>query len=283
MDLLRAEDARIDERATVFAHGVSGPIAMLALCCAPFVFAACVWPEIAASASRIAWTWWLVIAPAGFVVGGLWLVCLQSLWAIVRASFRSSNWLLAVAPDAVFLQVRSYQNAHFPPGEPTVARIPLSEIATVRRVREDSSREESSRRVSWLEIELASTGCARADTARLERLCAAERERQAPVKRGRFLSSRWKSNHVPVFVANEGCVRVEWLGERMLRELGRHVTVGEARRVNLDASTTDITARLRLLCERGDRIAACELARRELHISLTAARAVVESATRKAA
>jgi len=284
MDLLRADEVEIDDRAVVFAHSVVGPIVMLALCCAPFVLAACAWPEIAAGASRIAWMWWLVIAPAGFVLGGLWIVCLQCVWSIVRASFQPSNWLLAVTPEALFVQVRSYQNAHFPHDAPTVVRFPMSEVAAVRRVREDSSREDSSRQTSWLEIELARTGSAISDTTRLKALCEAERERRAPEKHGRFMSSRWRSNHVPVFVPSAGCVRVEWLGARTLRELGRHVTVGDARRVNLDdASTADITTRLRQLCERGDRMAACELARRELRISLTEARDLVESAARKAA
>jgi hypothetical protein len=137
---------------------------------------------------------------------------------------------------------------------------------------------------SWLELEL----CAGADTRALERLLTHERERPAPESSFLGVRSRTRFGHVPVFVARPGVVRVEWLGARVLRALERHLAIGEPRRHDLalgpdGASPADLDARLRQLCLRGQRIGAVALARRELGLSLAAARAHVERVAGEAA
>jgi hypothetical protein len=88
---------------------------------------------------------------------------------------------------------------------------------------------------------------------------------------------------VPVFVERPGVLRIEWVGGDPLRALGQHVEVGPKLTLDLDRRSGDFEARLRGLLVRGDRLAAVELVRNELGLSLSDARRRVEELEHKAA
>jgi hypothetical protein len=64
----------------------------------------------------------------------------------VLARFRSSNWLVRMSEDGVFIQFRSYLNQHFSAADHTVVFIPFSEIRFGRLIREQTD-------VAYLDLE----------------------------------------------------------------------------------------------------------------------------------
>jgi hypothetical protein len=239
--------------------------------------------ELALAAGSIPWPAWFVLAPMALLCGGLWLLCLHAIGQVAYRAMLPSNWLMRVSRAGLVLNLRSYQNAHFPCDGPTVARLSWPEVARARKVVERSTRRgkgghETLERKSWLELELAGV-----DTVELQRLIAGERERPGPERSFLGIRGRSRSNHVPVFVERPGVLRIEWVGGDPLQAIGQHVEVGPKLTLDLDRRSGDLDTRLRALLARGDRMAAHELARNELGISLTEARARVEELERKAA
>ncbi len=62
------------------------------------------------------------------------LAALLAIWFIADAlaKFRSTNWLLWLCPDGLWINLRSYQNPHLPEAA-TVLHLPYDEIACARR------------------------------------------------------------------------------------------------------------------------------------------------------
>ena len=83
---------------------------------------------------------------------------------------------------------------------------------------------------------------------------------------------------MPVFVARPGVVRAEWLGG-VPGALGGRVELRQTLKVDLDRRG-DVDERMRELLARGNRMAACELARTELGLSLAEAHGRVEELDR---
>jgi len=217
------------------------------------------------------------------VCGGLWLLCLHVVGQVAYRAMLPSNWLLRVAPAGLLLNLRSYQNPHFPCDGPTVVRFTWPELARARKVVERSTRRgkhghETLVRKSWVELELAVT-----DTGELERLIAAERNRPGPERSFLGIRGRSRSNHVPVFVERPGVLRMDWVGGGVLRALERHLALGPRLTIDLDRQPGDLDARLCALLARGNRFAALELARRELGLSLSEAKGHMEELERQAA
>jgi len=280
VELLSADLFEREAGQRVFRHGLTGPMVMWALFVSPVPLAIHARAQLAEVAGSIPWVAWFVLAPMALVCGGLWLVCLHAIGQVAYRAMLPSNWLMRVSPSGLLLNLRSYQNAHFPGDGPTVVYLAWPEVARARKVVERSTRRgrrghETLERKSWLELELA------ADTRELERLVASERERPGPERSFLGMRGRSRSNHVPVFVEQPGVLRIDWVGGGMLRALGRHVELGP--KVTLDRRPGDLDTRLRALLARGNRIAAHELARNELGLSLTEARRRVEELERKAA
>ena len=283
MEILSADFFRREAGERVFRHGVTGPMVMWALFVLPLPLAVHARGQLLEVAGSLPWPAWLVIAPMALACGGLWLVCLHAIGQVAYRAMLPSNWLMRVSPAGLVLNLRSYQNAHFPGDGPTVVHLAWPEIARARKVVEHSTRRgqrgtETLERKSWVELELAA-----ADTRELERLVATERERPGPESSFLGIRGRSRSNHVPVFVERPGVLRVDWVGGDPLRVLGQHVEVAPKLVLDLDHQPGDVDSRLRALLARGNRIAAHELARNELGLSLTAAKKHVEELERKAA
>lgn len=126
----------------------------------------------------------------------------------LRASLRSTNWLLRHHPDGVSIKFRSYLNSHFP-GEDIVAfSLPNSEIGWVRKTQEtrvipDKGEGETTERWTYLDLKLTSQ-----DTMDLEEHLKRERTQKAP----KVGITRTKHQHYPVRLLPEGIVRLDWRG-----------------------------------------------------------------------
>lgn len=226
---------------------------------------------------------WFVAVPIVGVLGLLGAVILGTLGGALVAGFRSSNWLMRVTRDEVFLNLRSYLNAHFDGPEPTVLRLEFAEIRSACRVRERSRRwidsERSVETRSWLELTLADV-----DTGALDAAVRAEGARQAPTRTFLGIRSRTKAHDVPVFVTAPGVVRVAWK-RGMIEALADSVTIAPPRTVDLDALMADRSLDERVLArlQRGGRMEAVEAARVELDVGLTEAVRHVDELQRRSA
>lgn len=287
MDLLRADELVAEPGERIFRHSALGPALLFLVLLAPIGVALLAREQLLEAARALPWLAWLVIAPLALLAVLVHGLVLTAMAQATRRAFLASNWLLRVSPTALVLNLRSYQNAHFPSDGPTVVRLRWSEIARVREVRDvtrPGPRSSGRRTTRWLQIELATLDPARspAGTSALERIVTAERERKGPESKRLGVTSRARFGHVPVFVAGPGILRTDWLGRGMLRALGAHTTTAE--RLDFDlAHASDGQARIQALIERGDRLAASELARTELGLSLVDARAHVQASARKVA
>ncbi|NOT30489.1 MAG: hypothetical protein HOP15_08590 [Planctomycetes bacterium] len=287
MELLREDQVRPELGERVFRHGVFGPFVLWCFLAAPLAVGFVLRAELTRGAGALPWFVWLLLGPVVLLGGLLYSLCLVASAQVVSRALRPTNWLLRVSAKGLVLKLRSFQNAHFPTDGPTVARIPWSELAAARRVRESVEHDLVRRGqtvTSWLELELSHAQ----DSEELARVLAHERERPAPQSSFLGIKSRTRFGHVPVFVARPGVVRVDWLGRGVLRALAAHVTLGQTQKLDLavapDGKTPlELDTRLRELWRRGERIGAMSLARRELGLSLTDAREHVERLGREAA
>ena len=188
-----------------------------------------------------------------------------------RRAKSPTNWIVKTTDEGLYLNLRSYQNRHFPDDAPTIAFLRYAEIASARAVRESYERgldgERSTHNLGWLELRLADV-----DTRELAECVQRERTRQGPERRCLGIRGRTRSNHVPVLVPAVGIVRIERVSRALLREFGRRVRLEEPRRVDLDLPEgRGLEQRVRDFLARGERFGALELVRRERNLSLTAA------------
>ncbi len=283
MELLSASLCQREAGQRIYRHGLTGPMVMWALFVLPVPLAFHLRAELGEVLRSIPWPAWFVIVPLTLMGGGLWCICLHAIGQIAYRAMLPSNWLLRVSTRGLVVNLRSYQNAHFPHDGPTIVRFPWAEVRCARKVLERSTRRgkggaQTLERKSWIELELAGL-----DTAELERLIAAERARPGPERSFLGMRGRARSNHVAVFVDRPGLLRIDWVGRDALRALGEHLEIGKQLTLDLDKQPGDVETRLRARLARGNRMASIELARKELGLSLTEARSRVEELERKAA
>ncbi len=113
-----------------------------------------------------------------FVLGGIaWIG-----WFNHRARKRSSNWLVQIHPDSIWIKFRSHLNHHFPEQDLIVVEIPFSEIDWVRKSKEQVETPDASEQGSdwisfytYLDLKLNSS-----KTPQLRDALIAERNRKAP-------------------------------------------------------------------------------------------------------
>ncbi|HEX6884418.1 MAG TPA: hypothetical protein VF530_13655 [Planctomycetota bacterium] len=275
MELLHAPSLRPEPGERVFRHPRLGYLLVLPFLCAPLGVAVLLLPVLDA----LPWAAWLLLGPVFAFGGALYALVLASTLQGARRAFGRTNWLLRVSPAGLVLNLRSFQNAHFPEDGPTVARLAWPEVARAREVREPAPGAEHAASVTarWLQLELAGV-----DTAPLEALVRAERERPGPARRFLGITGRSRSGHVPVWVAAPGIVRCSWPGREALRALEPSVSCAEPLVLAPDAEP-DLERRLAELVRRGERLRAIAHARAELGLSTTEARARIDELARRVA
>lgn len=281
MRLLRAREFTPlpDER--IFRPSRLGPFVLWCVFAAPLAFLLAHAGAVLDELRDFPWYAWLVLGPVAATGGGLYALLLTFLAATVQRSLGPACWLARVAPGGLALNLRSFQNAHFPDDAPTVLILDWSELAAVREVRDvtpPARGEESHARTRWLELELVA-GSASAALAEAVRL---ERERPGPERKFLGLSSRSRSGHVPVFVPEPGRIHTDWHGRALLRALAHHVALGERRTIDRRAPAgTPLETRVSELVRRGESLAAIRLVRGEERLSLREAKERVEALARR--
>lgn len=238
--------------------------------------------EFADAAASMPWFAWVLAAPVLLVALLLALVVLHGTAEFARNAWRRSAWSARTAWDGVYLNLRSWQNAHFPDDGPTIAFVPWNELASatelVERVDRGTARRAPPAR-RFLVLELSNV-----DTRELEALLREEATRPGPERSFFGLRSRGRYHHTPVIVPRPGVVQVEWLGRGFRDEIARRVVTSPTTRVERIADASrPIEDRIAELVQRGDPLAAVELARREGGLSLLEAKELVESCGRRAA
>ena len=223
----------------------------------------------------------VLLSPFLLVSGLIVPLILGALARAFSASLRTSNWILRVARDGVFLNLRSYLNHHFGGDDPTVAFLAWSEIGGMRKVIErHTSKEGRKRRVTvmrWLEFEV--TGI---DLGQLAAAIDHERRREAPQTSFLGIRLRTKHHHVPVLVVGPDRVRVEWMGG-MLSALEMDVKTLPAEKLDLDLQAGSAEDLVRALALRGQRLDAVRAARTELGLDSRTAKDFVDELRNDAA
>ncbi len=263
-----------------FKHGSFGDLFFSVGLGAGLVFGARYLREAAA---ELPWFAWIVAGPMVFLVGLLILLIISAAFGSFLAGLKRTNWTVQISSRGVYLNLRSYRNAHFEGDDPTVVFFPFGEIVSVRKVRERSSRETSDGTTMTLAtyVELDVTPV---DTTALAEAARRERAREAPETSFLGIRSRTKHNHVTVFVPSPGRVRVEsFLG--LVGALGEHTRRLETRSIDLNAEQNELSLEERALqfAERGKVFEARALAKSELGLEKDEARAWLDSLTRESA
>jgi hypothetical protein len=236
---------------------------------------------------------WQVTLPWWIKLVGACITGLVARWLIgnVLKSWRSSNWLMRIAPDGLWINIRSYQNHGLPPGR-TVVHLPYDEIDQVNEHVWKRTERSSDGTATWadryLDIRLVKplVNELRAEIAE---------ERRRHVQRthlGGVAKSRSRSGHVPVTVMADDTIRLAWRGRfdwvspslrRVLRELEGRVTVGEATHSDLSnskgLSSDEIDTLTLQLVESGDKLGAVKLLSDRRGYSTTEAHRFVEELT----
>ena len=230
--------------------------------------------------------WWIKLLGAG-------LAGLVARWLIgnVLKSWRSSNWLLRIAPDGLWINIRSYLNHELPPGR-TIVHLPYEEIAQVCEHFWKRTEQSSDGTTMWtdryLDIRLVEPV---AEPLRAE--LAEERRRYvANSHLGGLATSRSRNGHAPVTVPSDNAIRIAWRGRfdwvspslrRVLRELEGRVAVGSATHSELsssqDLSGEEIDSLTLQLVESGDKMGAVKLLKDRRGYTMTEAHRFVEELT----
>ena len=164
---------------------------------------------------------WVLLAIFGGMSGFLCFLVAAISWHQLAAALRASNWVVAVADDAVYLKLRSYLNWHLPPGPPIVARIPFEAIRSFRVVRERFDvRVSRSRRVRYFDFLVLSLERG-VDTAALHAEVIREIQRVAPMSG--LLQRLRTPEDVQVHVPAAGEIWVRRRSWRLLRLLAARV------------------------------------------------------------
>jgi hypothetical protein len=219
------------------------------------------------------WLFWGVVAVLAALL-------VPSFIADALAKFRSTNWLLRLGPDGLWINLRSYQNHHLPDA-PTVLYLRYEEIASARRHIDTwttPARPSATTATHWklesLELSLAS-----GETTAIAKALVDERGRRSGIK----------GTHQAVTVPAAGVVRIAWRGHgndvvppltRVLEELSLRVEVDEPTRTDrahwLKLSEAELDELVAHLVRSGDDLAASQLLMRRRGCSATEAHMLIE-------
>jgi hypothetical protein len=245
----------------------------------------------------------LAALPAYFVIlarPSMWIsfpvlsfASLMMMWLAGRLvnAFRATNWLMQIAPDGLWINLRSYLNREFARAD-TVLFVPYTEIATAGEYSVKRSAKDDDGTMVWTEryLDLRLVDPVPDDVSGE---ISEERRREVVHEYlGGFVTSRGRNNHVPVLVPDERTLRLSWWGrsdfvvpslKHTLRELAGKCTVGEATKkdaTNLDHLTGEEVDQMIIECvETGDTFGAIKLLQQKKGFSLTDAKKFVDELT----
>jgi hypothetical protein len=218
---------------------------------------------------------------------------LMVMWLTGRLvnAFRSTNWLMRIAPDGLWINLRSYLNREFAPAA-TVLFVPYTEIATVNEYRIKRSEKDNDGTTVWTERYLDLRLAEKVPDEVAGEISEERRREVVHEYLGGFVKSRGRNNHVPVLVPDDHTLRLSWRGrsdfivpslEKTLRELGGRCTVGESTKkdvADLDKLTGEEVDQMIINCvETGDTFGAIKLLQEKRGFNLTDAKKFVDELT----
>ncbi|MBI5362067.1 MAG: hypothetical protein HZA53_02740 [Planctomycetes bacterium] len=282
MRLLRASECASIPLECTFRPGRAGPTVLCLLLWGLLAVPVLARADLQRLASSIPWFAWVLAGPLFAIALLLGVLVLHGTAEFAVNAWRKSAWIAATSWDGVYLNLRSWQNAHFPDDGPTVAFVPWTELdsvhVVVERVDPGTTRSAPSSR-KWIALALRGV-----DTRELERRLHAEAARPGPERRWCGISMRSRYHHTPVIVPKAGVVQVEWTTAGFLRELALRVQASPTPELTRIAEPArSLEERVAELVQRGDPLSAVELARRAGGLSLLEAKELVERVGRRAA
>ncbi len=181
--------------------------------------------------------WYTEDLPVGLAawIGLLGVLLLPMVVGRFLALLRSSNWTLAVCPDGVWVNLRSYQNYQLDPGK-TVVFFPYREITFASEHAENRSAETGDSIVKWKEISM-NLQLDVSNIATLRHEIADERVRCTTRSFfGGLITVSGRTNHVPAMLLSDGTLRINWKSRydflrpslsHVMDALSRYVSVAE--------------------------------------------------------
>lgn len=227
--------------------------------------------------------WWADALVAMFVL-------LLVKWIVGNAwrTLQSTNWLMLIGPDSLWINIRSYANRDFAPAR-TVIELPIHEIKSVGEQVQKRIDRNSDGNVHvterFLEIR-----CTQPVAAEIKAEIAEERRRYASgTAIGGLVTYSSRAGHQSVTVPEDDLVRIAWRNQtdwiapslnRTLRELQGRVTIADAVQTDFthadQKSTQDVDQLILRLIESDDRIAAIKLLEQQRGYSTTEANRFVK-------
>lgn len=233
-------------------------------------------------------------APVASYLAAVIVVSLLFARRAILARVRPSNWLVRVASQGLFIQLRSHLNHHFPSTDRTVAFIPYRELKWVRAIHEEreipdpesrTGRSVMIQRRRLVEFALS------AETSALEEALQQERTRPIPRENAWYGSTGTRYQHYPVLLKSAVRLEIEWrvtpAVEVFLAALEGHVTVELPEERSKDyarlepLTRAERETRLRELAESGETMPAIRMARLLYGYDLTQAKRFVEGLRRR--
>lgn len=210
------------------------------------------------------------------------LFTLFSLGMLVR-SFQTTNWLLALGSDRLWIKYRSYLNSHFPPDDLQIIELPYAEIESVCLIRRKEIVYGSRNRTQTRFFKHLDVVLHQPFGSQLPEALLAERNAKAPLKRG----CKSRSLDYPVCAKGQNIIRVRindirpgW--KRALSELEHNgVSVTPEKRESEDFTQPledkrQMEDQLIRLVEQGRTIAAVKLARQRYGMGLSEAKQFID-------
>jgi hypothetical protein len=288
MRVCRIDELRLSRSHPIFRESPWVKFTACAVCMAlaavPFVFA------LKAGARGAGWIFWVV-------TGVMALIVLSFLKTFLK-TLSADNWLLGVTCSGdIAIKFRYFANSHFPRQDRVVLVLERAhvDIEFVRARREDmnspGSNSGDTERATRISLEI---GVAAPIAREAQEQVMTERRRQPP-EQGRLVTTRSRTLHYPVTV-DSNIIRIEWRSPRtwitpkaehavaIIARIARARAEPEQRDALDNTAVTKENAERRILdlAERGQTMAAAQVARDVYGLSLTEAVKFVEELMGKA-
>ena len=174
------------------------------------------------------------------LTGAFALFLVPMLLGDLLARFRSTNWILWLQPDGLWINLRSYQNHHLDDA-PVVAFLEYREIASAGlQIQSFSTPATSGRGTRTWKVQSLHLRLKHAETQPMRDALAAERKAPPATRNCLGVKVSSRATHFAVTLPADDLIRIAWRGgtgnslaprlKHVLQQLALHVEVTEASR-----------------------------------------------------
>ena len=262
MNLLPSDECAASKNGECFRHSPRGSVVLLLILLGVAIGGGWLWVTVDDTLLRVV----AIVLFAPCLALGIFAA-----WECLRASLAKTNWVLRVAEDGLYINLRSYLNRKVPPSDVEVAHLGFAEVKFVHKtsVRSETKNTDGGttiRHHRYLDIVL-----------RHEETDVLKHALASHVAAVRQRKTRW--HHHPVLLPNAGTVRIEWVGRGMTRCLEQFVKVEPPLKVQ--ESDSDMEAAVISRVEKGNHIDAIRLVRLHYGMDMTEAETFVRQLSEK--